>query len=108
MAYGPNGNGRNGYGNGVSRRPSRRSTRADAWRDELSALQQRARARTKRKRQPTGNGMRAAAVTLTVLGLGFFSMVLLGILGSVQLAAMGYAAINRDLPSINQISSHET
>src|SRR5690349_6846061 len=104
MAYGPGGNGRNGPSNGVSRRPGQRSARADAWRDELSALQQRARARTKRKRQPTGNGWRAAAVTLTVITLGIFSVVLIGILVSVQAASSAYASINRDLPSINQIS----
>jgi 1A family penicillin-binding protein len=108
MAYGPSGNGRNGHSNGVSRRPGQRSSRSDLWRDDLNALQQRARARTKRKRQPTGNGWRAAAVTLTVVTLGFFSLVLIGILVSVQAAASAYAAINRDLPSINQISSRET
>jgi len=115
MTYGPGGNGRNGHSNGIgrngkghTRRPSQRASRADAWRDDLQALQQRSRVRSKRKRQPTGNGWRAAAVTLTVIFLGMCSLALLAILGSVHMAASGYAAINRDLPSINQIASRET
>ncbi|MCC6177338.1 MAG: PBP1A family penicillin-binding protein [Chloroflexi bacterium] len=71
-------------------------------------LQQRAKARHRRERQPRGGGVRAALVAVTVLGLGLLSIVLIGTLAGIQLASTSYAAINRDLPSINQISSRET
>src|SRR3954471_2404508 len=108
MAYGPpGGNGRNGHSSGPSRRPSPRAG-GDAWRDELRALQQRARTRVKRQRQQPRNGMRAAVVSLVVVGLGLLSIALIAFLTTMQVASSAYAAINRDLPSINQIASRET
>lgn len=115
MANGPHSNGRNGHsngrngnGNGGARRPAPRPVRAEGWRDELRALHQSSKARNRRRRQPTGNGMRVAAISATVIGLGLLSLTLLAILGSVHMAASGYAAINRDLPSLNQIAGRET
>src|SRR4051812_38220959 len=108
MAYGsPGGNGRNGHSSGPARRPSPHA-RADAWRDELRALQQRSRTRVKRQRQQPRTGLRAALLTLIVVGLAMLSVALLGFLGTMHLASSAYAAINRDLPSINQIASRET
>jgi 1A family penicillin-binding protein len=110
-SHGSGSNGRNGrsYGAGdAGRRASQRGTRSDAWRDELQALHKRARSRAKRQRQQPRGGMRAAVVTLTVVGLGLLSLALLAVLGTMHLASSAYAAINRDLPSINQIASRET
>src|SRR3954469_19690831 len=115
MANGPHsngrnghGNGRNGNGNGASRRSAPRPARSEGWRDELRALHQSSKAKARRKRQPTGNGLRVAAISITVIALGLFAVTLLAILGSVHMAASGYAAINRDLPSINQLAGRET
>jgi 1A family penicillin-binding protein len=47
-------------------------------------------------------------VTLTVVGLGLLSLALLAFLGTMHLASSAYAAINRDLPSTNQLASRET
>jgi len=108
MAYGNGGNGRNGRSNGASRRSGTRDARSDAWRDELRALQKRAKTRAKRQRQQPSGGARAAVVTATVLGLGMLSMVLLAVMGAMHLASSAYAAINRDLPSTTQLASRET
>src|SRR3954449_7402264 len=108
MAYGPGGNGRNGRSNGTARRSSTRASRADAWRDELQALQKRSRTRTKRERQQPRGGWKAAMVSLVVVGLGLLSLALLAFLGTMHFASSAYAAINRDLPSINQIAGRET
>ena len=45
---------------------------------------------------------------LTVVGLGTLSLVLVALLGALYLTSWAYAAINRDLPSIDQIASRET
>ncbi|MGE3909500.1 MAG: transglycosylase domain-containing protein, partial [Chloroflexota bacterium] len=110
MAYGPGGNGRNGSGrsSGPSRRSTQHNSSSDAWREELKALQHRARTRAKRQRQKPRGGWRAAMVTFTVLGLGLLSLSLMAFLGAMHMASSAYANINRDLPSINQIASRET
>src|SRR5829696_4525561 len=108
MAYGPGGNGRNGRSNGAARRSVARASRADSWREDLQALQHRARTRSKRQRQQPRGGWRAAMVSLVVVGLGLLSLALLAFLGTMHFASSAYASINRDLPSINQISSRET
>jgi 1A family penicillin-binding protein len=82
--------------------------RADGWRDELRALQHRSRTRGKRQRQQPRGGMRAALVSLIVVGLGLMGLGLMAFLGTMHMAATAYATINRDLPSINQIASRET
>src|SRR4051794_8155178 len=102
MANGTGSNGRNGHSNGASRRSAPRGTRSEAWRDELRALQKRAKTRAKRQRQQPRGGVKAAVVTVTVLGLGMLSLVLLAIMGGVHLASSAYTAINRDLPSTTQ------
>lgn len=100
------GNGGNGNGSGRGHRPG---ARADAWREDLKDLQHRARMRTKRREraQERGRG-RGIAVALTVVTLGILSISFLAFLGTMHMASTTYASINRDLPSINQISSHET
>jgi 1A family penicillin-binding protein len=52
--------------------------------------------------------MRAAMLSLIVVGLGLLGIGLMAFLGTMHLAASAYATINRDLPSINQIASRET
>src|SRR4051794_3992108 len=104
MAYGPGSNGRNGRSTGASRRAALEGSRADAWREELKALQQRARTRGKRQRQQPRGGMRAMMLTLVVIGLGLMGLGLMAFIGTIHLAASAYATINRDLPSINQIA----
>ena len=108
MAYGTGNNGRNGRSNGASRRSNSRDARSDAWRDELRALQKRAKTRAKRQRQQPSGGARAAIITATVLGLGMLSLVLLAVMGTMHMASSAYAAINRDLPSTTQLASRET
>ena len=108
MAYGSGSNGRNGRTNGTARRVATRDKRSDVWRDELRALQKRAKTRTKRQRQKPRGGVRAAVITATVLGLGMLSLVLLAFMGSMHMASSAYAAINRDLPSTTQLASRET
>jgi 1A family penicillin-binding protein len=109
MAYGKGGNGRNGRSNGASRRSSQNGARSEAWRDELRALQKRAKSRSsRRERQKPSGGVRAAVIAVTVLGLGLMSLVLLATLGTMHLASSAYAAINRDLPSTTQLASRET
>jgi 1A family penicillin-binding protein len=108
MANGHGGNGRNGRANGTSWRTRPLDARSDAWRDELRALQKRSRTRAKRERQKPRGGIRAAAITVTVLGLGLLSLGLLAFLGAMHMASSAYAAINRDLPSTTQLASRET
>lgn len=110
MAYGSGGNGRNGNGrsSGASRRFTQQASSSDAWRDELKALQQRARSRSRRQRQKPRGGLRAALITVVVLGLGFMGLGLMAFIGAMHMASTAYANINRDLPSINQIASRET
>src|SRR4051812_11194302 len=108
MAYGPGSNGRNGRANGASRRAALEGSRADAWRDELKALQHRARTRGKRQRQKPRAGMRAMMLSLIVVGLGLMGLALMAFIGTIHVAASAYATINRDLPSINQIAGRET
>jgi 1A family penicillin-binding protein len=108
MANGTGSNGRNGRSNGASRRSSQRDARSDAWREELRALQKRAKTRARRQRQQPSGGARAAVITATVVGLGLLSLILLAFMGTIHMASSAYAAINRDLPSTNQLASRET
>ncbi|MFN8632243.1 MAG: PBP1A family penicillin-binding protein [Chloroflexota bacterium] len=108
MAYGSGSNGRNGHSSNGWRRADRGGPSSESWRDELKALQQRARSRSRRQRQQPRNGARAAVVSVTVLGLGLLGLGLMAFLGAMHFASSAYAALNRDLPSINQIASRET
>ena len=108
MAYGNGNNGRNGRSNGHARRSGQRDARSDAWRDELRALQKRARSRSKRQRQQPRGSAKAAVITATILGLGLLSLCLMAVMGAVHFASSAYAAINRDLPSTTQLASRET
>ena len=90
------------------RADTQQESASDAWRDELQALQQRARSRSRRQRQKPRGALRAAVVTMVVVALGLAGLGLLAFLGTMHLASSSYADINRDLPSINQIASRET
>ena len=110
MAYGSGGNGRNGNGrtSNASRRYTQQESASDAWREELKALQQRARSRSRRNRQKPRGALRAAVITMVVVTLGFAGLGLMAFLGAMHMASSFYANINRDLPSINQIAGRET
>jgi membrane peptidoglycan carboxypeptidase len=100
MAYG-NGNGYvgrngNGLGNGNGRRRG------------LPDLHERAQLRQRRQRRLRRRGYRGFLIFGGLLGIGFLTFSLLALLGAIHGATTAYANLNRDLPSINQISSRET
>ncbi|MCC7369221.1 MAG: PBP1A family penicillin-binding protein [Chloroflexi bacterium] len=108
MAYGSGGNGRNGRSSRAAQRFTQPVNGSDSWREELKALQQRARSRSRRQRQKPRSALRAAFLTMIVIGLGFAGLGVMAILGGMHMASSAYASINRDLPSLNQIAGRET
>src|SRR5687768_14062089 len=91
---GRNGNGRhaNGNGNGHGR------VGLDGW----SSARRRRRARLQRR------GTQGLLIVGGLVGIGVLTAFIFTILGSIQVAATAYATVNRDLPSISQISTRET
>src|SRR5919202_964176 len=90
-----NGNGRNG--NGIGRGGNGRNGR-DGW----SAARRRRRARLQRR------GEQGLLIVAGLAGIGILSVFIISILGTIELGTSVYAAVSRDLPSVNQINNHQT
>jgi 1A family penicillin-binding protein len=90
----------NGYSNG--NRGGFRNGQGGNGHNGWSAARRRRRARLKKR------GAQGLLVVGGLAGIGFLSFFIFTVLGAMQLGTSTYARLNRDLPSINQISSRQT
>ena len=101
MVYSSNGNGYRGgdlpkAGNGVERR------------GRLRDVHRRAQLRARRRQRLQRRGVQSVLIVVAVSAIGILGAGLIVLLGAIHGAATAYANINRDLPSVNQISSRES
>ena len=71
-------------------------------------LHHRSRLRSRRRRRLEQRGYRSLLVFVTIAGIGALAVCLAVLLVAIHGAATAYASLNRDLPSVNQISSRES
>ncbi|MBA2448584.1 MAG: PBP1A family penicillin-binding protein, partial [Chloroflexi bacterium] len=102
MVFGTNGN-----GNAEPRREDGLFSKPARSRG-VPGLHARAQLRSRRQRRLKRRGYKGLLVFGALVSIGSLTFALLILLGAIHGAMSAYASINRDLPSINQISSGET